>query len=281
MYEQIMFDFWNALLIGNIIFFLLYFPTAVINFKYYYDLKLKDNLLVGLYFLFMGLQVLKVAIAIKYDIDYLFFYVDITNSIALNSLFIVGVRILWSRIPKIIYPLLMVYLYHFGAAFFTISFEGRINVPEAFLIPYIELFTFVLYAILRSKYPLTIAKIKITRNFRLTGVILNIFALGYFDFIVSNDILASPQLIFYIGLLPQYISALVFFILHVFFPDAVLFSEEQLYRARKIFTKVESLIKPTSKLKIGSAKITNYLNSIPLELQEQLSIKHSTSAKSS
>jgi hypothetical protein len=256
----------QIILTNAILGYIKFFPL-ILNLKYYIQIKIKDYLYISLFFIFSILTEFSTSWDIWDNLEtyrvFIFFggisyyfgtlvairtkYEDPPNSAKLIPyLSIIVFSILYLLIPKII-----VNGWWIGQYFFN---------PLQILLN-----SYIVYCFISTPAFITqSSKAKMARNlwilYFLGRVVQNIVAYyfvlsgNWTDYILVNALL----------------SGVVLLILHIFYPESVLISFEQLHRAKHIYKKVQ--IKGNIIAKIGISNIQNYINSIPDELKKDLPI---------
>jgi hypothetical protein len=266
--------FFDVLLIGNTIAFILSILPAIVNLKYYYDFRSTDNLLISIFFLAWGTAGFMRAIELNYAGSITFdayYYSTFPSATAKLALFILAVRIKWTKPPPIIYLLGLFFILDY--IMFLTPLESVLVNGYAFDTVYsgiLNLFTylFLIYTVLSSPIPLSINRIK--ANQFMWVLAASLLSLGSFTFLMRHVVLEhtiSWSVVLSV-LIPQYAASFMLFLLHFFFPEAVFISEEQVYRARRLYKKFVPTKIPSGKpiLNIGSSAIIDYLNSIPEDI---------------
>jgi len=97
----------------------------------------------------------------------------------------------------------------------------------------------------------------------IQGLITSLFlGIGFFEL---------PLIIIITILFSTVIGIYLLLILHIFYPEAVLTSYEQLHRVKFIYSELDSHLKTGNFVKdIGVVTITNYLNSIPENVRREI-----------
>ena len=251
--------FFQIVLINNTIMFILIRFPAVLNFKIYRDLRLTDNLIVAIFFLSGGIQAFMVACGLYFNIE-LMFYVELLVAVWTTTLYVLSMRLTWTKPPWIMYVLLLLYLAAFIIPFFSI-FSDRIvfELDVRYLCEFTLLFS--IFAYVKSKSSLTISKVKITKTLWITYMCLMLFSVIMQQIWTLLPSLNNPIGYLCFVILPQDIAIVLFLIAHVFFPQAVLWSDEQLYRAREVYKIAKAMSKP-KRINIGTEAILDYLNTV-------------------
>jgi hypothetical protein len=262
-------------LIGNYHFIIgiFYIIPLVLCLKYYIQFKISDYLLLVIYFIYWlqegfawkGMDIFSifpqsVGFALN-DIDALPLYI-----IAVRA---VDQRRLWMYIVGSI-PILLTLIVVFDTnntiiigifpLHFWVSWFARLY--------YHSFIGIVFY---RSKKLNDIKRIRWSKNLWILHSILWVFPMVIF--IINNGILQHPQdgsgpiWLVYVILTPISLAAAIIMILHIFYPEAVLITYEQLHRAKKLY----NIVLTHNPVKdFGLSTLKNYMDSIPKELRDKI-----------
>ena len=208
---------------------------AVLNFKYYIQLRVKDYLLLFLYFFFQ----IFTAVTRAYEIDtsegFAFFWSEIFNQLKFIAITLVIIRIKWDKLPRWSYS---IFLYFTFIAFLGVTRWGSnnklgvwpvnfyLNQLHNFIIPILIFYVFFTTDYFKIKRRIVLSR----RIWLLWAVmfVLQIPPLLYYNVILQQFPNEMPLWALYLVLWPQVVQTSLILILHVFFPKAVLITHEQL-----------------------------------------------------
>ena len=279
-------DFWTFCAIGNLLIGFIGIIPMVLNLKYSIQFKIWDYFLLFLYFIVFGPYELFFEATSQYGFpgtfwpyniwtEPLFLYV-IANICESIPLYLITIRYKWA------YPPFWAYLLIGLPVSFTII---DILVNDQVVIFNFALSYWFIWSIRVLIYSI-IAYIYFTGNLMVPtkralhakqfwSISTSFIAIGMFLLMCQPlfGALSDPNAVIVVGLAMIFFdSAFVLLLtLHIFFPEAILLSDEKILNSNKIYKKIDTVTKPTNILtSIGINILKSYIEDLPPEIKEEI-----------
>ncbi|MHA2245383.1 MAG: hypothetical protein ACXADY_10495 [Candidatus Hodarchaeales archaeon] len=289
--EQLFFDIVD---VGNIIIVVLSFFPMILNIKYYRKTGLLDYLLVSIYFfgwailVGFGMIYLGMIPFLEWDglagdfviIDLIYGNIIFYYTLVFDAfpLFVVAIRAKYGgsfkNIPNLVKGLGILSIL---LGLLAIIDQNQIiinpNVPGADFLRVVLYFNraffhfFVVYAFISCNYQET-PRSKLSRKIWIIASATWVFSMAYGAILAFVLAIPDTPLTFAIFVIPIDIGFALLLINHIFYPESVLFTHEQLGRALKAYPIVEEATKENPDW--GINRIKWYLDSIPEDVKKEV-----------
>lgn len=207
---------------------------------------------------------------------FLYAYMNICESL---PLYLIALRYKWAYPPIWVYLIMLLPLGLFSIDIIVNDQIILLNYSLVYLFLWIARITFYLtisYIYFRGK--LVVPTLRAIRAKRLWTISTFLFASGMILFAIepflgiqqNNSDLYAPALITLIGIVMEP-SFLLLIFLHIFYPEAILLSDVQTRKAKKIYNEIHTTSQSSNIISnIGFNILKSYLDELPSEIKEKI-----------